>query len=160
MRASNATGNLTSKPQQTAADSTTKVARRNASRDEARSGEKQAHKMKTSTSTSATRAGGAYAHEESLLLSHGWAMPIIIEDDDLMFGGKALSEWHEQDASRASDEEEHRGRARVRQYHAPHPPTSHKSDHYYPHHHQHEVKPPAQAGPGAQSKKSSSTGAC
>jgi len=65
--------------------------------------------------------------------SQAWIQPIIIEDEDLMFGGKALSEWYEEDRSRLSsvgsssgsddgnqspeEEEEHRGRERTRRHH-------------------------------------------
>ena len=51
-----------------------------------------------------------------------WVQPTIIEDDDLQFGGKALSEWYEEDRSRMSSAggsddghcEERRGRERTR----------------------------------------------
>ncbi|KAL7921386.1 hypothetical protein ACQKWADRAFT_295627 [Trichoderma austrokoningii] len=73
------------------------------------------------------------AHEIDLN-SHTWIQPIIIEDEDLMFGGKSLSTWYEEDRSRLSsvgsssgsddgnqspeeDEEEHRGRERTRRHH-------------------------------------------
>jgi hypothetical protein len=51
------------------------------------------------------------------LNSHAWVQPIIIEDEDLQFGGKALSAWYEEERKRLSsysDEEERRGRQRVR----------------------------------------------
>lgn len=44
--------------------------------------------------------------------AHAWMMPTIIEDEDLTFGGKSLSAWHEEDR-RQVGEEERRGRARV-----------------------------------------------
>lgn len=51
------------------------------------------------------------------LASQGWIQATIIEDDDLMFGGKSLSTWYEEERRRlsngSSDEEEHRGRQRV-----------------------------------------------
>lgn len=41
--------------------------------------------------------------------------PIIIDDDDLMFGGKSLSAWYEEERKSLSTpaEEERRGRQRV-----------------------------------------------
>jgi len=71
------------------------------------------------------------AHEIDLN-SQTWIQPIIIEDEDLMFGGKSLSTWYEEDRSRLSsgsssgsddgnqspeEEEEHRGRERTRRHH-------------------------------------------
>ncbi|RFU74692.1 hypothetical protein TARUN_7562 [Trichoderma arundinaceum] len=65
--------------------------------------------------------------------AHTWIQPIIIEDEDLMFGGKSLSAWYEEDRSRLSsssssnssddgnqspeEEEERRGRERTRRHH-------------------------------------------
>ncbi|KAF4966348.1 hypothetical protein FSARC_5976 [Fusarium sarcochroum] len=49
--------------------------------------------------------------------AYAWVQPTIIEDEDLTFGGKALSTWYEEDRRRhssGSDEEERRGRERVR----------------------------------------------
>ncbi|KAK4457678.1 hypothetical protein QBC42DRAFT_160622, partial [Cladorrhinum samala] len=49
--------------------------------------------------------------------SYPWMMATVIEDDDLMFGGKPLSTWYEEDRRRFSssnEEEEHRGRQRER----------------------------------------------
>lgn len=44
----------------------------------------------------------------------GWMEPIIIDDDDLMFGGKSLSAWYEEERKTLFDpEEERRGRQRV-----------------------------------------------
>lgn len=46
-----------------------------------------------------------------------------IDDDDLQFGGKSLSEWYEEERRRlslgssSSDEEDRRGRPRVRKQH-------------------------------------------
>ncbi|KAH6640078.1 hypothetical protein BKA67DRAFT_141268 [Truncatella angustata] len=47
---------------------------------------------------------------------YGWMQPIEIDDDDLLFGGKSLSEWHEEERRTVSTpaEEERRGRQRVR----------------------------------------------
>ncbi|PKS13109.1 hypothetical protein jhhlp_000451 [Lomentospora prolificans] len=59
--------------------------------------------------------------------SYQWIEPISIDDDDLMFGGKSLSTWYEEDRSRLSgvysDEEERRGRQRHRTCYA----SSHSS---------------------------------
>jgi hypothetical protein len=58
------------------------------------------------------------AGKEMSVESYQWIEPISIDDDDLMFGGKSLSTWYEEDRSRLSgvysDEEERRGRQRVR----------------------------------------------
>ncbi|KAL2270682.1 hypothetical protein VTJ83DRAFT_53 [Remersonia thermophila] len=48
-----------------------------------------------------------------------WMVATVIEDDDLMFGGKPLCAWYEEDRRRLSsesivDEEETRGRQRER----------------------------------------------
>lgn len=50
-----------------------------------------------------------------------WMEPIIIDDDDLMFGGKSLSAWYEEERKSLSmpAEEERRGRQRVSQLHTP-----------------------------------------
>ncbi|KAL7793832.1 hypothetical protein V8C37DRAFT_377502 [Trichoderma ceciliae] len=63
------------------------------------------------------------------LNSQTWIQPIIIEDEDLMFGGKTLSAWYEEERSRLSsssnssddgsqspEEEERRGRERTRRH--------------------------------------------
>ncbi|WAO84622.1 Hypothetical protein NCS54_00184200 [Fusarium falciforme] len=50
--------------------------------------------------------------------AYTWVQPTIIEDEDLTFGGKALSTWYEEERRRlssGSDEEERRGRERTRQ---------------------------------------------
>ncbi|KAH6869576.1 hypothetical protein B0T10DRAFT_593562 [Thelonectria olida] len=50
-----------------------------------------------------------------------WVQPTI-EDDDLIFDGKALSIWYEEERRRriggSEDREEGRGRKRVRKYHS------------------------------------------
>ncbi|KAM3453935.1 hypothetical protein MY3296_003407 [Beauveria thailandica] len=73
--------------------------------------------------------------------AHAWVRPIVIEDDDLMFGGKSLSTLYEEERRRqstggggggggggSSDEENHeeerRGRERVRRQYSP--PKSHR----------------------------------
>ncbi|KAF7556763.1 hypothetical protein G7046_g6205 [Stylonectria norvegica] len=54
--------------------------------------------------------------------AYTWVQPTVIEDDDLMFGGKALSTWYEEERSRLSSGsesgEERRGRERVRKHHS------------------------------------------
>ncbi|KAH0527142.1 hypothetical protein TsFJ059_002169 [Trichoderma semiorbis] len=68
------------------------------------------------------------AHELDLN-AQAWIQPIIIEDEDLMFGGKPLSAWYEEDRSRSTssnssddgnqspyEEEERRGRERTRRH--------------------------------------------
>ncbi|KAK5662654.1 hypothetical protein OQA88_8570 [Cercophora sp. LCS_1] len=64
--------------------------------------------------------------------SHPWMVATVIEDDDLTFGGKALSTWYEEDRMRLScgkDEEERRGRQRER--------VTMDNHHHHHHHHQH-----------------------
>ncbi|KAM3534146.1 hypothetical protein MY4038_002536 [Beauveria bassiana] len=77
------------------------------------------------------------------LSAHAWVRPIVIEDEDLMFGGKSLSTLYEEErrrqsaggggsiaggSSSSSDEENHeeerRGRERVRRQYSP--PKSHR----------------------------------
>lgn len=68
------------------------------------------------------------------LSAQSWVRPIIIEDDDLTFGGKSLSALYEEErrrqstgggsiAGNSSDEEPHeeerRGRERVRRHYSP-----------------------------------------
>ncbi|KAF5133944.1 hypothetical protein E5D57_004572 [Metarhizium anisopliae] len=59
--------------------------------------------------------------------SYAWIQPIVIDDEDLMFGGKSLSAWYEEDRRRLSSgsddgraehsqDEERRGRERVRRH--------------------------------------------
>lgn len=92
-----------------------------------------------STTTTATyylvpnlRAVDSGAREVDLD-AHSWVRPIVIEDEDLMFGGKSLSAWYEEERQRqssggsvaggnSSDEEQHeerRGRERVRRHYSP-----------------------------------------
>jgi hypothetical protein len=55
--------------------------------------------------------------DEMDLADHSWMVATVIEDDDLMFGGKPLCAWYEEDRRRLSsstDEEETRGRQRER----------------------------------------------
>lgn len=56
------------------------------------------------------------AAREVDLGQHAWIQATVIEDEDLMFGGKALSAWYEEERRRlsgSSDEEERRGRQLV-----------------------------------------------
>jgi hypothetical protein len=58
---------------------------------------------------------------EMELNSQAWVQPIIIEDEDLQFGGKSLSTWYEEERKRLSsysDEEERRGRQRHRKHYS------------------------------------------
>ncbi|KAL7624684.1 hypothetical protein AAE478_006254 [Parahypoxylon ruwenzoriense] len=52
---------------------------------------------------------------EAELQKQGWMEPIVIDDEDLMFGGKSLSAWYEEERKSLSfpAEEERRGRQRV-----------------------------------------------
>jgi len=58
---------------------------------------------------------------EVVVDSYAWVESTIIEDEDLTFGGKALSTWYEEERRRLSsgsdDGEERRGRERVRRHH-------------------------------------------
>lgn len=47
--------------------------------------------------------------------SYQWIEPISINDDDIMWGGKSLSAWYEEERRRvrAYSDEERRGRQRV-----------------------------------------------
>ncbi|KAI1492230.1 hypothetical protein F5X96DRAFT_667952 [Biscogniauxia mediterranea] len=64
------------------------------------------------------------------LQGYGWMEPIVIDDEDLMFGGKSLSAWYEEERQtysfHAVEEEERRGRQRVRQHH-----DSRSHDHHH-----------------------------
>ena len=80
------------------------------------------------------------AMDEADLASHPWMMATVIdiEDDDLMFGGKPLCAWYEEDRRRLSsciDEEETRGRQRER----PRPDSHHPKTHHQ--HQQHQPQP-------------------
>ncbi|KAI0596934.1 hypothetical protein F4775DRAFT_276947 [Biscogniauxia sp. FL1348] len=69
--------------------------------------------------------------QEVDLQGYGWMEPIVIDDEDLMFGGKSLSAWYEEErqtySCNAAEEEERRGRQRVRQHHHSH---SHNHNHH------------------------------
>lgn len=70
-------------------------------------------------------------------VSYRYMTVIPIEDDDLTFGGKPLSDWHEEDRYRYSSEsaDEMRGRTRSR----PHEHSS-SSHHHHKHGHKHHHK--------------------
>ncbi|KAI0171730.1 hypothetical protein GGR52DRAFT_572894 [Hypoxylon sp. FL1284] len=98
-------------------------------------------KMVTTTTTTTHHHGEDALHyylpdsnaRETELQKQGWSEPIVIDDDDLMFGGKSLSAWYEEERKTVSFpvEEERRGRQRVRQHH------SHSHHHHHHHHHRH-----------------------
>ncbi|KAI0131512.1 hypothetical protein F4814DRAFT_171490 [Daldinia grandis] len=52
---------------------------------------------------------------ETELQKQGWMEPIVIDDEDLMFSGKSLSAWYEEERKSVGGpvEEERRGRQRV-----------------------------------------------
>merc|ERR1712000_685805 len=56
----------------------------------------QSTNAKSTTQTHPDTMSGAQYHEMS------WVQPIDIDDEDLTFGGKSLSEWHEEDRRRFS----------------------------------------------------------
>ncbi|KAI0803662.1 hypothetical protein GGR55DRAFT_382302 [Xylaria sp. FL0064] len=76
---------------------------------------------------------------------HAWMEPIVIDDEDLMFGGKSLSAWYEEERQSLGypmeeGHEERRGRQRSRQQHHPHHHHHHHQHrehrhHHHPHHH-------------------------
>ncbi|SPO05354.1 uncharacterized protein DNG_08041 [Cephalotrichum gorgonifer] len=56
-----------------------------------------------------------------LSFAYRWIEPISIDDEDISFGGKALSAWYEEERTRArgdEEEEERRGRPRHRTCHS------------------------------------------
>ncbi|KAF7518908.1 hypothetical protein G7054_g13286 [Neopestalotiopsis clavispora] len=85
----------------------------------------------TSTNPHYSQQGASshYMATEGGSQAYGWVESISIEDDDLMFGGKSLSAWHEEGRQKVSyPEEERRGRQRVRQHHSySQPPQESKS---------------------------------
>lgn len=84
------------------------------------------------------------AADEIDLNNHPWMMATVIDDDDLMFGGKPLCAWYEEDRrmlSSAMDEEETRGRQRERSRadsHEHHQPQHHQQQRQQQHNHQHD----------------------
>jgi hypothetical protein len=76
--------------------------------------------------------------EISDLDSHsGWMAATIIEDDDLMFGGKPLSAWYEEDRRQSMGSEADEERTRGRQRERPRSDASHHGHHHHHHHHHH-----------------------
>lgn len=71
-------------------------------------------------------------------VSYRYMTVIPIEDDDLTFGGKPLSDWHEEDRYRYSSEsaDEMRGRTRQR----PHEPAPVGHHGHHKHGHKHHSK--------------------
>lgn len=68
-------------------------------------------------------------------------MSTVIEDDEIMFGGKPLCTWHEEGRDRhgdgaCEDEEEERGRPRERHTHD----QPHHHHHHGDQHHKHEAR--------------------
>lgn len=82
--------------------------------------------------------------DEMDLTGQPWMMATVIEDDDLMFGGKPLCAWYEEDRRRLSsciEEEEMRGRQRERARSDSH---HHHKGHHQHHHHHHQHQHPHQ----------------
>ncbi|KAK3388469.1 hypothetical protein B0T20DRAFT_95846 [Sordaria brevicollis] len=105
------------------------------------------HTMSSPQGSPAGRVGQSYmlvpnlhvpdptVDEVELGSSNAWMVATVIEDDDLMFGGKPLSAWYEEDRRRLSsneEEEEIRGRQRDRVR-----MDAHHQHHHHQHHHQH-----------------------
>ncbi|KAI0846525.1 hypothetical protein F5Y00DRAFT_143545 [Daldinia vernicosa] len=108
-------------------------------------------KMVTTTSTTSHNPGDETLHyylpdtnaREAELQKQGWMEPIVIDDEDLMFSGKSLSAWYEEERKSIGGpvEEERRGRQRVRQHnshtHHPHHHHNHHHNHHNHNHHRH-----------------------
>jgi hypothetical protein len=80
------------------------------------------------------------AADEIDLANQPWMMATVIDDDDLMFGGKPLCAWYEEDRrmlSSAMDDEEPRGRPRERSRGDSH--HHHQQSHQQPQH-QHQLQ--------------------
>ncbi|KAH6845763.1 hypothetical protein B0I37DRAFT_191758 [Chaetomium sp. MPI-CAGE-AT-0009] len=94
------------------------------------------------------------AADEIDLANHPWLMATtVIDDDDLMFGGKPLCAWYEEDRrmlSLAMDDEETRGRPRERsrgdRHQQPHqqPQHQHQLEHQHGRHHSEKSTEPKQ----------------
>ncbi|CCC12078.1 hypothetical protein SMACR_09224 [Sordaria macrospora] len=120
------------------------------------------HTMSSPEGSPAGRVGQSYmlvpnlhvpdqtVDEVELASSNAWMVVTVIEDDDLMFGGKPLSAWYEEDRRRLSsneEEEEIRGRQRDRvrmdahhhqhQHHHHHQPQHHHHNQHHTAHHTH-----------------------
>ncbi|KAK0382944.1 LOW QUALITY PROTEIN: hypothetical protein NLU13_8860 [Sarocladium strictum] len=76
-------------------------------------------KQQTQAAT-ATSADSYYYYLPNIQALDSWCQPTLIDDDDLTFGGKSLSEWYEEERRRLSSgsssssgsEDERRGRER------------------------------------------------
>lgn len=99
-------------------------------------------KMVTTTATTTSHhAGDETLHyylpdtnaREVELQKQGWMEPIVIDDEDLTFGGKSLRAWYEEERKSLNypAEEERRGRQRVRQHNS----TQHHPQQHHPRHH-------------------------
>ena len=111
------------------------------------------HTMSSPQGSPAGRVGQSYmlvpnlhvpdqtVEEVELGNSNAWMVATVIEDDDLMFGGKPLSAWYEEDRRRLSssneEEEEIRGRQRDRVRLDAH---HHHQYHHHQHHHHHQAQ--------------------
>lgn len=98
-----------------------------------------------------------YVYDAPAQAQEQWMKVIPIEDDELTFGGKSLSDWHEEDLRRYSgssfdSDEQRRGRTRNRSCYEPaatmtaakttaghhgHAHAYHKYGHAHHHHHHH-----------------------
>ncbi|KAI1651324.1 hypothetical protein F4815DRAFT_448188 [Daldinia loculata] len=113
-------------------------------------------KMVTTTSTTSHHHGDETLHyylpdtntREAELQKQGWMEPIVIDDEDLMFSGKSLSAWYEEERKSISSpaEEERRGRQRVRQH------NSHTHHHNHHNHHRHHPSSTTTSGSHEQNK--------
>lgn len=91
-----------------------------------------------SSSQQYSRNGSYSTAAAAATASYRYMTVIPIEDDDLTFGGKALSDWHEEDRYRyGSSEDEMRGRTRHRPYEAASSSSGSSSGggHKHKHHH-------------------------
>lgn len=96
------------------------------------------------SSTSSSYHAHVYASQatQASYNTNTWMTVIPIEDDDLTFGGKPLSDWYEEDRRRYSSEsfevppeqQEARGRTRQRAY-EPAPSSGHHHHHNNKHGH-------------------------
>lgn len=98
-----------------------------------------------SSTVSAASSSYYYYYAQTTTTQPTWMTVIPIEDDDLTFGGKPLSDWYEEDRRRYSPETEavmpeaqvHEARGRTRQRAAcePAPAHHHGGHHHHKHHH-------------------------
>ncbi|KAI1104807.1 hypothetical protein F4804DRAFT_172539 [Jackrogersella minutella] len=127
----------------------------------------QAHKpsplkMVTTTSTTSHTPAEDTLHyylpdtnaREAELQKQGWMEPIVIDDEDLMFGGKSLSAWYEEERKPVAFpvEEERRGRQRVRQHNSHSQHHHQQQQHQHHQHHRHHTNTAATSGSHEQSK--------